>query len=235
MSQAVKQFGRLMAWDFRLQRIYYFWLTGLVIAAVWLALLLSLGVENRLYWLPVLIFADIGNLGLLFIAGILYLERSQGTVQVVAIMPVSHGLWLSSKVASLTVLGSVSASAIVLLSLRDVSWHLLIPAIAANVALFASAGFILACPFKKILNYFFAMALALAVLNIPLLDYLDIYNHPAMWILPSHAALQMLVSAFSGVFGATYVLSSLVLVCWVGLLHWAGAKMHRHYLELHGS
>ncbi|MCY4265042.1 MAG: hypothetical protein OXE78_09310 [Gammaproteobacteria bacterium] len=66
---------RQLLWDLRLQKRYYFWAIALVISAVWLVLLINLNDSIRLRWLPALIFFDLSNIGLLFIAGCLYLER----------------------------------------------------------------------------------------------------------------------------------------------------------------
>ena len=88
MSAANLNILKCLVWEFRIQWRYYFWLTGFVITAVWLALFLALDESVQVRWMPVLILVDLSNIGILFIAGLLYLERRQGTLYAYAIMPI---------------------------------------------------------------------------------------------------------------------------------------------------
>jgi fluoroquinolone transport system permease protein len=225
MSFSLGRFFALLIWDFRLQARYYFWTTGIVVTVVWLLLLLTLTEAARVLWIPVLIFADICNIGLLFIAGILYLERRQGTLFATAIMPIPRGVWLATKVVSLTLLCSVCAIALVYFNVAAVNWLLVIPAILLNGVLFTSFGFLLACPFHKILNYFLAMALAIAVLNLPLLAYLGIFEHELMWLLPSQPALWLLAESFQNDPSDAFLPVLLILLAWIAVIHWLAVRL----------
>jgi fluoroquinolone transport system permease protein len=225
MTSTLGSFFALLIWDFRLQARYYFWTTGIVVTGVWLLLLLALTEAARVVWIPVLIFADICNIGLLFIAGILYLERRQGTLFATAIMPVSSGAWLATKIVSLTLLCSLCASVLVYFSVEAVNWLLVFPAILLNGALFTSFGFLLACLFQKILNYFLAMALAIAVLNLPLLAYLGIFEHELMWLLPSQPALWLLAESFQNEPSDAFLPVVLLLLAWIALIHWLDVRL----------
>ncbi len=172
-----------------------------------------------------MIFADICNIGLLFIAGILYLERRQGTLFATAIMPVSSGVWLATKIVSLTLLCSLCAVALVYFNVETVNWLLVIPAILLSGALFTSFGFLLACPMRKILNYFLAMALAIAVLNLPLLAYLGIFEHQLMWLLPSQPALWLLAESFQNEPSDAFPWVVLLLLAWIALIHWLDVRL----------
>lgn len=227
MKLVFGKFLSLLSWDFKLQLRYYFWTVGLVVTGVWLLLLSSLTEEASDQWIPVLIFADIGQIGLLFIAGILYLERRQGTIAVAAIMPISTGVWLAAKLVSLSLLCTFCAITIVLFNSGSVNWFRLIPASVLSAALFTSFGFLLACPFDKIMNYFLVMALAMAVMNIPVLGYLGIVDSTLMWILPSQASIWVLAGSFQEMPASSFYSALLILLAWIALLHWLGIRSFR--------
>lgn len=230
MMRSLRRFAALLVWDFKLQFRYYFWATGVVVTLVWVGLLLTLSDEVIATWVPVLIFADIGNIGLIFIAGILYLERRQGTIYVAAIMPVSPATWLTLKLVSLAILCTACALVIVFFNSESVNWIRIVPAALLCAALFTSIGFLLAVPFDRIMNYFFGMALGLGVLNLPILDYLGIIEHPLMWLLPSQAAMQLLAGSFQEMSAPAFYGAALVLLGWIALLHWLGIRAYGRFV-----
>ena len=213
-----------LIWEFRLQFRYYFWLSGLVVTLVWLLLLLAVSEEAKVIWVPVLIFADIGNIGLLFIAGILYLERRQGTLYVSATLPVPPAHWLSLKLAGLTALCTVCGLAIVFFTDTTVDWWRIIPAAILSGALFTSIGFLLALQFERIMDYFLGMMPVLTLLNLPILHHLGILSSELMWLVPSHAVLQLLAGSFQDMPAARYVMALLVALAWTALCHWLGVR-----------
>ncbi len=229
MRNRANRFLSILIWDFTLQATYYFWVAAAVVTLVWLLLLGAIAGDSRAFWIPLLIFGDITNIVLLFIAGILFMERSQGTITVSAVMPVSTNSWLFSKLFSLTVLCTFCGVVLVLFSGNSVDWIRMLPAIILSSALFTSIGFLLACPFQKILNYFCAMALALAVLNIPIFSYLEIFELSLMWLLPSQAALHVLVGGYQDMSLSSYYGALLLLLGWITLFHLLGVKALDHY------
>ncbi len=221
-----------LAWEFRLQRRYYFWTVGLIVSVVWLSLLLFMNEAARERWLPVIIFADLSNIGLLFIAGMLYLERRQGTLFAMAVTPVSPGAWYLQKLVCLTVLTTACAVALALFASLSASWVYLLPATILTAALFTCCGFLLALPFDGIMNYFLAMAVCLAVLNLPLFDYFGVIDSPFMWLLPTQPALLALGGSLQGMPAMQFVLTVSILLLWVVALYLLGVRRFRGYLAL---
>jgi|TARA_B100000959_G_scaffold285026_1_gene358384 hypothetical protein len=75
MMQSMAQAARILLWDFRLQYRYYFWTIALVVGAMWSGVLFALPEDIISIWLSMVIFADLSTIGVMFITGILYLER----------------------------------------------------------------------------------------------------------------------------------------------------------------
>lgn len=232
MMSSLNGFLRVLAWDFKLQLRYYFWTVALVVTVFWLSLFYYLSEELSVQFLPVLIFADISQIGLVLIGGILFLERRLGTLSVSAVMPISATAWLAAKLVSLSLLCACCALTIVVFNVASVNWLRLIPAITLTAALFTSIGFLLVCPFERVMNYFLLMVVALGVLGIPVLAYLEIFESGLMWILPSQPAMWVLRGSLQAMPASAFYLSLLLLLAWICLLHWLGVKSLRRARSL---
>jgi fluoroquinolone transport system permease protein len=221
----------IVVWDLRLQFRHHFWFIGLLLTLLWLVILFNLSDAATTTWIPVIIFADIGSMGLLFIAGILYLERRQGTLYVAAIMPASLATWLVMKLLGLTLLTTACAMLIVSFSTDSVNWVRTIVAAALSGALFTSIGFVLAAPFDRILNYFLAMSLVLTLLNLPILAHLNIVSTGFMWLIPSYGALRLLAESSGSTSTFSFAATSLIVFSWVVLFHWVGTVSYRRLVS----
>lgn len=230
MSAASGRFMAAFGWEMRLQWRYYFWLVAVIVTLVWSTLLASLTPGARTLWIPVIVFGDISNIGLLFIAGSLILERQQGTLDAVAVMPIATGTWLLAKLLSLTLLSTTCGVVLTLLNLESINWLRVIPAIAVTAAFFTSAGFILVCPFRNILNYFLVMALATTVLSLPLLSYFDIAESAMLWLLPSYPLVLLLELAFGDGTRPQFLLALFISLAWIAVSHWLGIQCFHRFV-----
>ena len=230
MMQSLAQAVRVLQWDFRIQYRHYFWTIALVVSAMWSGVLFALPEDIISTWLPIVIFGDLSTIGVLFIAGILYLERRQGTIYATAVMPTSAGTWLTTKLLSLSLLCLACASIIVLFTSNSANWLRLIPVVTLTAALFTSVGFLLAIQFDKLLNYFFAMALVFIPLNLPALDYLGIFSNDAMWLIPSEAVIWALAGSFQDMATATFIGCLMLLLAWIAVTHWLGIRAFRRFI-----
>jgi len=230
MMQSLAQAVRVLQWDFRLQYRHYFWTIALVVSVMWSSVLFALPEDIISTWLPIVIFGDLSTIGVLFIAGILYLERRQGTIYATAVMPASAATWLTTKLLSLSLLCLACASIIVLFTSNSVNWLRLIPAVVLTAALFTSVGFLLAIRFDKLMNYFFAMALVFIPLNLPALDYLGIFSNDVMWLIPSEAAIWALAGSFQDMATSTFIGCLILLLAWLAVTHWLGIRAFRRFI-----
>ena len=230
MMQSMAQAARILLWDFRLQYRYYFWTIALVVGAMWSGVLFALPEDIISIWLPMVIFADLSTIGVMFITGILYLERRQGTIYATAVMPASAGTWLSTKLFSLSLLCLACVIIIVLFTSNSVNWFRLIPAVVLTAATFASVGFLVAVQFDKLLNYFFAIALVFIPLNLPALDYFGIFSNEAMWLIPSEAAIWALAGSFQEMETSRFLGYLVLLILWLAVTHWLGIRAFRKFI-----
>ena len=131
----------LLRWDVVMQFRYGFWLSGLAITLTWVLLLRALSPAYLEIWLPCVLYFDIGILGLMFIAGVLFFEKRQGVLDALVVTPLRTEAWLASKVLSLTLLATTVAAAMVLATVGlRADWLRVVPFFALVAALFTLGG-----------------------------------------------------------------------------------------------
>ena len=187
---------QLLRWDFTVQIRHGFWVAAAFVLLPWVAVVLSISREQANFIIPALIFLDISIAGTLFMGGVYFFEKREGSLQAQVVTPLETWQWLASKVVALTVMGTVMCVVLVVIKLGiPARWgYVLIATVCINV-LFILIGFILAAPNERFTDFFLYFALAFGVLEIPCLAFFDI-SHPLFWILPSQPALVLLRGAF---------------------------------------
>lgn len=204
----------LLRWDLLMQYRYGFWIAGLAVTLTWVAFLRPLSPEYLQIWLPCLLYVDIGTIGLMFVAGVLFFERGQGVIDALVVTPMSTSAWLASKLLSLTLLTTIVACVLVLLTVgADAAWLWLVPCFALVAALYTVLGFLLAARFGSVSSFLVAFSVIGVVFALPLLDYFDIWRHPILWLNPAHPTLVLIRQPFrpasSAELGAAIVLTGL--------------------------
>ena len=217
MSILISNLLSMMLWDFKLQLRYYFWIVGFVLSFVWFGLLSLMPSELSALWIPVLLFVDICAIGVFFVGGMLYLDRSQGTMEVIAVMPIATSTWILSRILSLSILCSVFGLIIIMVRAESVVWIRAVPAVFLSSALYTSLGFLIVCPFKKLMNYILIMALTIALLNLPLLGYLEMFDSPLLWLLPTQPVMQVLAGSLGEMSTGNFVFALGLLLVWLGV------------------
>lgn len=214
MMSSVSSFARALIWDIKIQARYYFWIVAIVISAMWLGFF-SMFSMSYTFFMPVVIFADVLNIGFLFIGGIVYLERRQGTIYATAVTPVSPAAWFRLKLVSLTILCTVCALAIIVSTGDSPNWLRIIPAVVFSSMLFIMLGLLVVLPFDNIMNYFLSMALLMVLLNLPMFEYLDLFSHISFYLLPSYGALLAISGSINEVPLPEYGVAMGLLLFWV--------------------
>ncbi len=208
----------MLRWDAVVQARSGFWIAGLVASLPWAAVLFSLSQKQADFVLPAMIFLDVSLIGTMFMAGVYFLEKNEGSLHALAITPMKTWEWLVSKLATLTFLATVM-SVVLMVSKKGWSapWgYALLAFVCVNVT-FTMIGFLLASPFDRFTNFIVLNSLVFAILNLPSLAFFDIHT-PLYWLLPSQPALLMLRGAFDGIPFTTFAGYFVIQLVWVGAL-----------------
>ena len=106
----------LVRWDALLQaRNGFYWATAFVVVVIG-ALLLNVpeaARADRAAWVPALLAINLQITTFFFVAGLILLERDEGTLTALAVSPLSAGVYLAARTITLTALAAVETIAIV--------------------------------------------------------------------------------------------------------------------------
>ncbi|HMK48000.1 MAG TPA: ABC transporter permease [Methanocella sp.] len=184
--------------DLRLQSRYGFYYASALTAILMIILLRQLPLQDLGFLIPVFL---VGNLVLntfYFVAGMVLFEKSEGTLQALAVSPLPIREYLASKVGTLTLLSVVENFAIILL-IYGPSFDLL-PVLAGTVAMaaiYVLAGFAVVAKYNSISEYIMPSVIYVTALQLPLVDYLGIFKSPVFYLFPAQAPLVLMGSAFT--------------------------------------
>lgn len=186
-----------LACDVRLQlRNGFYWAVAFLLAA----LLLVISQLPPLNWagaLPPLILGNLSLATFFFMAGLILLEKEEGTLAAQVVTPLRVSEYLTSKIATLTGLSIVEHACIVLMTVGlDVSPFPLLLGVCLAAALYCLAGFVAVVRYDSINELLFPTMVWTAVFALPILDYAGLLETPLMYLHPFQAPLRLLEGAF---------------------------------------
>ena len=194
---------------------------SLATSIIWIIIFFFVSKEDASYIAPLLIFVDISIMSILLIGASHHLEKQEGTINSMLVMPVSMGQILAAKIVSSMVLG-IESFVLVALGL------FIIHGITFNYALMflfiliaggahAAIGFFLAHNSKDFTSMLGQLMAYMFLFTIPSVLYsfgmIDVKYEWFLMLLPSHSANNLINSAFSNefewakaLFGSTYLI-----------------------------
>ncbi|GAA4553339.1 fluoroquinolone export ABC transporter permease subunit [Amycolatopsis samaneae] len=180
-----------------LQRRYRFLHAAVFSGLLWLALLLPMPGRLRSVAEPYVILGDLMIVGFFFVAGAVFFEKGERTLDAVVASPLRFGEYLASKVLTLTGL-SVLLAVFVATVTHGVDYHLGLVLLGASLGtvLMLLLGFLTALPFTSVSDWFMPAVVPVAVFNLPILAYSGVWTTPWLYLVPTHGPLLFLGAAF---------------------------------------
>lgn len=191
---------------------------SLVTAVMWVLLFFAVSAQEARTLAPLFIFTDVAVMSVVLIGASYHLEKQEGTIKSMMIMPVSLCEILTAKVISSMVLAVestiVTAAALYFIHGITLDYGPLVLFVVAASCAHAAIGFLL-----SLLSRDFSSALGF------LMTYMFIFTIPSMlfsfgiiqqkyeWLLmlsPSHAASNLVTSAVSGSYDKAKVIAALI-------------------------
>jgi fluoroquinolone transport system permease protein len=183
--------------DARLQLRHGFYTAGAVVAGFWVLLL---------GWLPAgvveggmvpFLFLNLLIASFYFVAGLVLFEKGEGVLEALVTTPLRDGEYLASKILTLVVLGALESLAIVALVYpAGVAWLPLALGIALTAALYTLCGFVAIARYDSINEFLLPSGLFVMVVQLPVLDFVGLWESPIFWLWPTQACLVLLEAAF---------------------------------------
>jgi fluoroquinolone transport system permease protein len=186
--------------DMRFQLKQGFYLVYVLITIMYLILLSFLPQEALSIALPMIVFSDPSILGLFFIGGIIMLEKVQGVLSVLVVSPLRTIEYILSKVISLAFVSVLAALAITGFShYGSVSWLLVFLSTILTSGIFTLSGIMINAGCQTVNQY---MIKTVPYMLLFVLPCLSLIGFPYSWlftIIPSVAALRLMLGAYMGI------------------------------------
>ncbi|WP_274363315.1 ABC transporter permease [Paenibacillus thermotolerans] len=224
------RFGAAVRFDIRLQLRQGFYAAYVIISAVYIVLLRSIGSGEAKEMAEIVItFSDPSMLGFYFVGGLVLLEKNQRILDPLMVTPLRVREYLMSKVISLAFLSAMAGSVVRLGAFGlGGHWFGFVAGMLLTSIFFTLFGLGVAVRCCTVNQYFIESTLSALVFTLPVLDAVHVWSTPLFYLLPSKASLLLIESMFSrlGVWEYVYGFGSLIV--WIVLAYvWADRSFRR--------
>lgn len=196
----MNRFANTLKWDIVRQFREGFYTVSAVVAVIMIVLLRQIdGVDWALWW-PAILLENLIINAFYFMAGMVLLEKGEGTLEAQIVSPLRTWEYMAAKVASLLILSVLESMLIIgLVSGLRFNWFWLLLGIALVVALYVLYGFFVVARYDSISDFILPSALWTMGFSLPLLWYFDLWKHWIMYLHPLQAPLLLMRAAYNPV------------------------------------
>ena len=217
--------------DLQLQARNGFYHAVAFVLACWFILLTRLPDIDWSKVLPAVVFGNLVMVNFYFVAGLVLLEKGEGTLAAQAVTPLSGWEYLLSKVLTLTALSLVEQFAIVWSAHGN--RFALVPmgtGIALAGVLYTLVGFLLVARYRSINEFLLPSVPCLLLLSLPLLQYFDLWGTWILYLHPFTSPLALMSGAFRPIPAWQSAGGALYATAWAGLLLLASLRAFDRFI-----
>ena len=217
--------------DFRLQLRNGFYYAVAFVLACWFVLLTRLPEIDWGYVLPAFVFGNLVMVNFYFVAGLVLLEKGEGTLEAQVVTPLADWEYLASKTVTLAAL-SVVEQIIIVWSAHGAGFAVgpLVAGIVLATVLYTLVGFLLVARYRSINEFLFPSVLYTGVLSLPMLHYFGVWDTWFLYLHPFTAPLVLLAGAFRPLPAWQWAYGVLYAAAWAGLLLLASRRAFDRFI-----
>ncbi|HRX45599.1 MAG TPA: hypothetical protein P5091_06115 [Acholeplasmataceae bacterium] len=214
---------------------YHVTTVSMLVAVVWFLLLYFLDDQDLLMeMLPFVIIIDATMMSVIFIGSVMFFEKIESTFSTMLVTPVTNAELILSKAIANT-LHSMFSSTLVILAFFfvkqvDVVWYIIIPGLALSIFMHSLLGFVFSFHSKDFTTLLVNVMIYSFVITIPVvLHYFDLILKADIWdtlllIVPTQAAIELIVSGFGTALDYKFVVAIIVLLLYAILGYYLYVK-----------
>ncbi len=182
--------------DLRLQLRHGLYGAYAFVAVAYIVLLRALPTATRALALPPLLLTECSVIGFFFAGTLLLLERGNGTLDALAVTPLTPAIYIASKMVTLATLTCLTALAVTLAT-APFGVHAIELTVAAALtsAVFTALGVAFAARASSLERFVLLGGLFSALLALPVLPYLGVLPSPLWVLVPTQPALLLFADA----------------------------------------
>jgi len=205
-------------WDVSLQYRNGFYFVSAFVAVFFIILLRQFPSVDWSYWWPAIITGNLTINAFYFMAGIVLLEKSEGTLEAQVITPLRPWEILISKVLTLGLL-SLFETLLIIVLVQGVNfnWFLLVSGIVFYIAMLSLYGFFVVARYDSISEFILPSVVWTLGFSLPLLYYFDIWRNPIMFLHPLQAILILIQGSFASIPTWQIVYGISYSILWTGI------------------
>lgn len=193
-------FVTALRWDVVEQaRNGFYWATVFVVLVVG-GLLLAVPEAARAdeeAWVPALVAVNLQITTFFFVAGLLLLERDEGTLLALAVSPLTPASYLATRTLSLTTLAGIETIALVSIAFADSpSWLLLLAGTSALGVIYTGIGAALATRYASVNALLLPASVVVPLLLLSLLPHFGLAPRALFLVHPIEPALTLIRAAY---------------------------------------
>jgi fluoroquinolone transport system permease protein len=149
-------------------------------------------------WVPALFVVNLPMTTLFFIAGLISLERDEGTLSALGVAPVTAGQYLALRMATLTLLAIVETLAVAVVGFGVGSWPLMVAGAAALGIFYTACGAGLSARYQSINQLILPGSVFVTFLLLPLLAHFGMAARGLFLLHPIEPPLTLVRASYSG-------------------------------------
>lgn len=198
-------FVTALRWDIVVQaRNGFYWASAFLVLAVG-GLLLAVPASARTdaaAWVPAILAVNLQITTFFFVAGLMLLERDEGTLTALAVTPFSPGGYLASRTITLTTLGAIETAAVVWIAFgTGGSWLLILSGTAALGVIYTGLGAAVGSRYPSVNALLLPASVLVALLLLPLLPHFGIGPRAPFLLHPIEPALTLIRAGYATTVG----------------------------------
>jgi fluoroquinolone transport system permease protein len=192
-----------LRWDVVLQaRNGFYWASGFLVVVI-SALLLSVpdaARTNSAAWVPAILTINLQITTFFFVAGLLLLERDEGTLTALAVSPLSATGYVAIRTCTLTGLAAAETMAIVWIGFgASGSWWLLLTGTAALGVIYTGFGAVVAARYESVNALLLPASAVGTLLLLPLLAHFGLVPRALFLVHPLEPSMTLLRAAYGAI------------------------------------
>ncbi len=236
----MRAFVAALRWDVVLQaRNGFYWASAFVILVVG-GLLLAVPAAaraNESVWVPAILAINLQITTFFFMAGLMLLERDEGTLTALAVSPLTPAAYLATRVVTLTALAAVETIVLILIAF-DVgrSWLFVLSGTAALGVIYTGIGAAMATRYASINALLLPASLVAALLLAPLLAHVGLAPRSLFLLHPVEPALALMRAGYAPASPGELGFGGAGSLAWSAVVFlWARRRVGRLMRDTHAS
>ena len=217
--------------DLQLQVRNGFYYAVAFVLVCWFVVLTQLPSVDWGYVLPAFVLGNLVMVNFYFVAGLVLLEKREGTIEAQVVTPLAAWEYLVSKTVTLAALSLFEQVVIVWSAFGGgfAAGPLVCGTVLAAI-LYTLTGFVLVARYRSINEYLFPSVLFTVVLSLPMLHYFGLWDTRLLYLHPIRAPLALLTGAFGPIPVWEWIYGVLYSTVWAGLLLLASRRAFDRFI-----